>query len=205
MIIKFINSKWFARILLVIIFGALAIGVSYLDQKYKKSFPEVASGWSTFTSSNFGFSIQYPKEYTAEMNYTYSNLGHGKDIFGVSFTIPENYTTGTNLSDDSRISVESLPSQTDCSAEPFLDNPQNIQTLTENGAQYSVADSVSPAAGNIYEEKVYALVGSKPCAAIRYFIHSGNIYNYPAGAVKEFDKEKLLKEFDQIRKTLVIK
>ncbi len=205
MIIKFINSKWFARILLIIVFVALAFGGLYLEQKYKKSSPVVVSGWSMFTSSNLGFSIQYPKDYGLEMNYSYSNLGPGKDISGVSFTIPENYATGTNLSDDTRISVEFLPLLADCSAGPFLYVPQNIRTLTENGAQYSVAESADPAAGNLYEEKVYAIVGSKPCAAIRYFIHSGNIYNYPPGAVKEFDKEKLLKEFDQIRQTLVIK
>ena len=69
---------------------------------------------------------------------------------------------------------------------------------------YSVASSTGAAAGNRYEETVYALPGTNHCIAVRYFIHYGVIENYPVGLVREFDKKSLLKEFDTIRRTLNI-
>jgi len=44
------------------------------------------------------------------------------------------------------------------------------------------------AAGNRYEEQVWALKDSSPCFAVRYFIHSTVVENYPEGTVIEFDK-----------------
>ena len=40
--------------------------------------------------------------------------------------------------------------------------------------------------------------------AVRYFIHSSNIGNYPEGAVREFDRQALLNQFDQIRRSLIL-
>jgi hypothetical protein len=52
---------------------------------------------------------------------------------------------------------------------------------------------------------VYALKGTKPCIAVRYFIHSTSIGNYdPNAGVREFDREALLGAFDQIRRSLTL-
>ncbi len=82
----------------------------------------------------------------------------------------------------------------------------NVTThnVTDNGIEYSFASSTSAAAGNLYEEQVYALATSSPCTAVRYFIHSSNVGNYPAGAVREFDRAALLAEFDIIRRSVSI-
>jgi hypothetical protein len=68
---------------------------------------------------------------------------------------------------------------------------------------YSVASSTGAAAGNRYDETVYALPGTNPCIAVRYFIHYGVIENYPAGTVRAFDEAALRSEFDAIRRTLI--
>ncbi len=155
------------------------------------------------TSSLIGFTIRFPQNYTVDQKYVYQALGPGHDIKGVKFTIPSSATTGTNLSKDTYISVEVQPKASSCSANLFLDNKKTI-TFTDNGIDYSVATGTGAAAGNIYDEAVFAIPGSSPCTAVRYFIHSGNIGNYPAGTLKEFDKAGVINEFDNIRRSLVL-
>ncbi|HWP61382.1 MAG TPA: hypothetical protein VN495_02165, partial [Candidatus Paceibacterota bacterium] len=55
-----------------------------------------------------------------------------------------------------------------------------------------------------YEEDVYAISGSKPCTAVRYYIHSSDINNYPPGSVTPFDESALLSAFDSIRHSLTL-
>jgi hypothetical protein len=51
---------------------------------------------------------------------------------------------------------------------------------------------------------VYAIPGTKPCTAVRYFIHYSVFENYPPGTVKAFDHAALVATFDAIRRTLRI-
>lgn len=157
-----------------------------------------------FGNKEIGMTIRYPALYTVKEDYTYQVFGPGKNISGVKFTIPSSMATGTNLSTDSYISVEHATSSTACTAGIFLDPTYKggSVTIVENGVTMSFASTTGAAAGNRYEESVYAFPGSSPCLAIRYFIHSGTIGNYPK-EVKEFDKAALLKEFDAIRKTFI--
>ncbi len=162
-----------------------------------------------YESGSNGFSIRYPAGYTVNPNFQYQELGPGKGISGVSFTIPTSTAAGTNLAPDSYVSVEEIPQAQACSADLFL--PPNsmsgvlgVTTTTENGVTYSVASSTGAGAGNRYEEVAYAIPGTNPCIAVHYFIHYGVIENYPAGAVKAFDRQSILDQFDAIRKTLTI-
>jgi len=156
-----------------------------------------------YHNSSVGFSIRYPANYLVNTNYQ-SELSPDRKISGVKFTIPESITTGTNLSSDSGISVESIPDTQDCNASFFLYNNLTAQTITDNGVDYSFASSTDAAAGNRYEEKIWAMPGTNPCVAIHYFIHYGAIENYPQGLVQEFDKTSLINLFDKIRQTLII-
>jgi hypothetical protein len=98
-----------------------------------------------------------------------------------------------------------MPQASKCTAGQFLSTKTiKSQIITDGNTSYSVASSSDAAAGNRYEETVYALTGSQPCLAVRYFVHYGAIGNYPDGAVKEFDKKTLINQFDSIRHTLVI-
>ncbi len=158
--------------------------------------------WDTYATSTY--SVQYPPGYTVNAAYAYDQFGPKKLISGVSFTVPGEMATGTNLGSDTRVTVEQLPRAKNCTADIFI--PANVkpQNITQNGVQYSLATTSDAGAGNRYEESVYALTGSSPCTAVRYFVHYSAIENYPAGTVRAFDRAQLLSDFDQVRQSLTL-
>lgn len=139
--------------------------------------------------------------YKADESYVYQ-ISPTKIIPGVKFTIPLDHATGTNLSNDSYLSVETFGLPGECDAVLFLDGKHDSLPLSEEGVNYLVATSSNAGAGNRYEETVYAIEGTDPCLAVRYLIHHTVVENYPAGAVSEFDRAALLSEFDKIRRSL---
>ncbi|HOK17147.1 MAG TPA: MliC family protein [Candidatus Paceibacterota bacterium] len=162
---------------------------------------------NTYLDAVVGFTIRYPIDYKIDTSYKYQALGPGKEIGGVKFIIPESFATGTNLSSfDTGISVEIIPTTENCQASLFLPvtDSTEVENLVDNNIEYSFAKITEGAAGNYYEEQVWALIETNPCIALRYLIHSTNINNYPERMVKEFDRANLLNTFDKIRSSLVI-
>jgi hypothetical protein len=158
--------------------------------------------WSNFASSTWGVSLRYPPGYKVTSAFQNTSVSPTKPIMGASFTIPASVATGTNLSTDTYLSIEQLPRANKCTADIFLAANVVAREALDGGVTYSVATSSGAAAGNRYDELVWALPASKPCTAVRYYIHSTNLGNYATGTVREFDRVKLLQEFDQIRHTL---
>lgn len=143
-----------------------------------------------------GFSIRLPKEYHVE---------EGQPGAGVVLVIASSTWTGTNLASDTHVGVRNTREPAACSAGLFLnDRPVTPYEWTDGDVTYSVASSTDAAAGSRVEMTFYALPETNPCLVIYYFIRYGAIENYPEGTVKEFDKAALLREFDAIRRTLVV-
>jgi hypothetical protein len=90
-----------------------------------------------------------------------------------------------------------------CNANLFLYGDVQSDIINDDGKEYSFAVRTEGAAGNYYEEQVWALVDTNPCLAVRYLIHSTAIENYPEGTISEFNKDALIKEFDNIRRSLI--
>ncbi|MCX6761089.1 MAG: MliC family protein, partial [Candidatus Nealsonbacteria bacterium] len=158
-----------------------------------------------YSDSANGFSIRYPAGYSADASYKYQALGPGKDISGVKFVIPVSMASGTNLSNyDTGVSIEEIPDVQECNAGIFIYPGASIQDISDNNVDYSLATISDAGAGNFYEEKVWAIPGTNPCIAIRYFIHFTNIGNYDPGTIKEFNHSALINQFDQIRRTLIL-
>jgi hypothetical protein len=158
----------------------------------------------TYSNPVLGVSLRYPKGYTVNEAYAYDQFGDKKLIHGVSFIIPESMATGTNLASDTYVSVEQLPNAKNCTGDIFLTANVKAQKINENGVDYSVASSSGAAAGNRYDETIYALAGTHPCTALRYYVHYGAIENYPAGTVTGFDGAALIDAFDTIRRSVVM-
>jgi hypothetical protein len=158
---------------------------------------------ATSTYATTTFSVVYPSDYTLDQTYVNTQVNPKKPIHGLKFTIPMRVATGTNLSNDTYISIESLPRAKICTGDIYLAANVKPLSFSENGVQYSVATSSDAGAGNLYEETVYAFAGSSPCTAVRYFIHSTQLANYPTGTVQAFDRSALLNAFDTIRRSIV--
>ena len=160
-----------------------------------------ASAWPLYRNAKLGYAISYPPSWRVDTAHDYQALGPGKDIYGTAFIVSPSTAFGTNLSNDSYLAVETLPGTAGCTADKFLDDAdqEGVRTETDGGITWSVELGSDAGAGNLYDETVYAVQGSQPCLAIRYFIHSTNIANYPPGSVTQFDKTKLLATFDRIR------
>jgi membrane-bound inhibitor of C-type lysozyme len=198
------------------VFWTKGNGALVLENNQEKSYigcialrPDTGNLPKVYQDGQAGIALRYPNGYAIDTAYVYNELGPQKTAHGVKFIIPESMATGTNLASDSYISFEQIP-QTDipkgqsCTARLFVDPETPVVTMTEGDTEYSVASSTGAGAGNRYEEHVYAIPGTNPCIAVRYFIHYGVFENYPEGSVKRFDEKALLKEFDEIRQSLTI-
>ena len=82
---------------------------------------EPPTGWRTYGNTKLRYSIAYPSGWTVDASYVYPERLNGKDLTGVSFTIPDRIRAGTNLAPDTRLSVESIPDAKQCEAGLFLD------------------------------------------------------------------------------------
>lgn len=195
-----------------IVFWNKGNGITYTEngaQPYMGCM-QVASGTAALSQSygngSKGFTLRYAPGYIIDEKYTYQGFGPTKSIYGTKFTIPATTATGTNLSSDSYLSVEQIQNATSCDATLFLDKALGgkVATTSDNGMTYSVSSSTDAAAGNRYEETVYAIPGSSPCTAVRYLVHYGVFENYPKGTIQQFDRMAIMSQFDAIRRTLTL-
>lgn len=188
----------------------------FLDcQERVSALPGSASSTKIFFYDSKDFSLMLPRfttppqitrtdSYTVDESHSYG-LIPGETIAGVKFTIPQAMSQGTNLSKDSYISVEHITNAKKCTGDMFLEGEHLVAKVVEKGLTYSVASTTGAAAGNRYEEIVYATGGKTMCLAVRYFIHYGVFENYPAGTVKEFNKKALIDTFNTIRTSITVK
>jgi len=175
-------------------------------------FPVQGRVASTTYASNYktgNFSIDIPNGYTINEN-PQNPHGLPNNVSEIRFTIPPSMATGTNMSNDTSVSiVRSSPSPTKgCIATLFTGNTNVMggtltpETVIDNGVKYSYAKTGDAAAGNRYETTGFALPDTNPCIGIFYFVHYTVINNYPEGTVTEFDRPSLYQAFDSIRHTL---
>lgn len=196
-------NKLIPTLIVVILAGAL-VYVYVERQKTPVVVPPIQQPTlHTYTDPQGAFSLKFPSDYVVDTSYTY-DAAPARLIHGVKFTIPTSRARGTNLSTDSYVSIERIPNTTSCSAVLFFDTNQTAEERSEEGVTYSISTLRDAAAGNRYDVTVYALPGSDPCTAIRYFIHYGALQNYDPGAVTDFNEAQLTREFDAIRASFTL-
>jgi hypothetical protein len=162
------------------------------------------TGWRIYGDAKLGFSVAYPAKWRVDRAHVYPTPIDDTRIVGVAFMIPPKLALHTNLSTDSYLSIESAPSTDTCKPNAFLATSDTQRDEDHGSLLWSVATSGDAGAGNLYDETVYALKGSHPCLAIRYFVHSTNVGNYTPGTVKQFDRAGLFGTFDRIRSTFAL-
>lgn len=195
------RSGYFAFSLIGIACGWVAATAAVLNTNHA---PPIAplSGMILYQNKAMHFVIAHPPKWNVDANFVDSTMGPGKEIHGVAFTISPERTKGTNLANDTSLAVLTLHGA--CNASRFIDSAQDMKTVTDGDRTYSYATAQDAGAGNRYEQTIYALQGTSPCLAVRYFVHYNAIENYPAGTVKAFDGDALMKTFDKMRRSLAV-
>ena len=192
---------------IIVLIALLAVLGFYF---YKSDDTSTASSENVYKDFDRGYTISFPSKISSsnvvdDNTFQIFDGRSNRGDQGVEFLIPKSMTIETNLSKDSSVTITQNPSDIECKAENSrLTNNGKVFNLSDKGVQYFVATSSDAAAGNRYEQVVYTIVNSKPCTTIGYNIHSTVFENYPEGTVKRFDKQALIKKFDEIRRSLVL-
>ena len=181
------------------VWAGIGVAVFFFLNPKESGAPSVLGEPGLYVHENPGFAVRYPEGFTLDTGYTYAAMGEGKEIKGISFTVPKSLTEGTNLSTDTRLSIEWKDKAT-CTVTDFLEGAEHVQTVVDEDAVYVVGIGGGAGAGNRYEEAVY-VPGGVGCTAVRYFIHTTVIENYPEGTVKAFDRTALMLAFDSMRRS----
>lgn len=156
-------------------------------------------GWAPYRSDAYGFSVRYPEDWTVDPGYAYTLLGPDQAIRGVAFRVPADARAGTNLAQDSAVSVERADGGA-CTPATFLGTElRDTATVTENGRSWQVGRGGGAGAGNFYDETVHVTEAGGACYGIRLFIHTTNVANYDPGTVTEFDRSVLDAAYAQFR------
>ena len=150
--------------------------------------PSVAS--TKYEDKKLGFSVVRPKS-TLVATQGFEGFLPLTQTPVVAFTLPEELFAGTNLGEAGvYVGASSSAEATSKWNVPVADSAETSVGMVEiNGVTFAVFTSVEPAAGNIYEERVYRTLHAGICFEVVELLHSGNIANYPP-SIKEFDRAK---------------
>lgn len=165
--------------------------------------PEIIPGVESLLYSNekLGFQFLDPQnstDYPQAINYL-----HVTKKLGAAIALPEVMLAGTNLGEAVfAVGVDADPTVvSNCTKLSELEN-KDLGPAIINGVKFEAFSGADPAAGNLYESKVYRTVYNGICYEVVELLHSGNIYNYPSGTVQEFDRVKFFGILEKIAQTL---
>lgn len=159
----------------------------------------IAGGWPHYVAPRHTWSIAYPPGAKVDEAYVNETMGPDHTIKGVAFYVPQRFARGTNLHDDSALSVEHLPG-INCKPSQFVDPAEDPRIIGADGRRYRTAHGEDAGAGNRYETTIFVVDGT--CTAVRYFLHYSAIENYDPGTVTAFDRKAVLARFDRMRASL---
>lgn len=169
----------------------------------------VPADWRSYTSPDYGFTIQYPKGFTIfERGTDYDKaVGHpmievcdGNTVGCFAYSGAE--YAGTNF-EGAALSVNVVTvarTEKECNEIETGSNP--ITTKTINGLLFHYGeDGDGVAAGSAKTSLVYRTFYNKVCFELSVNFAIANFENFEAGTIKEFDGAKLLNDFDAMVNT----
>ncbi|MFA6410010.1 MAG: hypothetical protein WCW26_00325 [Candidatus Buchananbacteria bacterium] len=158
---------------------------------------------SKYNNAEFGFSFWYPKDSEIRKENLEGYLSLSKTGL-VGIFLPKDLFAGTNLGEV--VVIVGVSTSTE-----ILSKCEQINTINDEKDLGQAIIGILPAhkfsavgvgAGNIYESTIYRLVKNQSCYEIVEMLHSGNIYNYDPGTVKEFDQDKFSGILEEMVQTL---
>jgi len=195
--------------ILIILLAALAV---FAFEKYKPPVTlttpspststtpsEINPNWSRYQDTQDGFSIAFPPDYLLTQNTEVpaSDISLGVPV--ATINLPESYFKGTNLGEAS-LTVRIATSSSDI-ATCVANTAYSVGQRQINGENFAQYNFIGAAAGNIYDSVLLRNSHDNRCYEIEILMHSGNIANYTPGTVKEFNRDEILDDLEQIANT----
>jgi hypothetical protein len=172
-------------------------------------YSNVAEWQTDANNAKGGFSIAYPIDFDTQDNYTATpgaNWSVGATSTGIVFftlTVPRAFEPQTNFA-GATLTVGSSEDPTavaQClAADQNSGQTMSTSTTDINGTAFTVFQSASAGAGNLYQTTSYRALHNGQCYALEYTIHSSQIANYPASYdLQPFDQASI----DSLMQTII--
>lgn len=163
------------------------------------------TGWETFSNSQYGFTIQYPKEFKLYSNWddvkslTYSpvcspNMTGCLVLFSDSY--PKTNFEGAGISIDVH---KDLSTKSSCLAAKEGEKQAGKQTI--NGAEFQIFEYSGVGAGHVEDHRFYRTFNKSECIAVALRVAYANIGVYEPGAIKEFNEKEVWNKLEQTLST----
>ncbi|MDD5068680.1 MAG: hypothetical protein PHS53_02465 [Candidatus Pacebacteria bacterium] len=167
------------QILSSIVFGGSVSAITPLPTK-----PALLT---EYRSDESGYIVEYPQDFRVDESG--KSPVTGDFIQGIIFHFPTSLTSGTNLSQDSYISIETK-GEVACTPEDFLGDPllKQLPDINSGSIAWKGGMVGDAGAGNMYVQNAYATLHNTVCYGVRLFLHSTNVDNYPSGTIRAFDR-----------------
>jgi hypothetical protein len=152
------------------------------------------------------FSLSYSDDFVPAY-YNGGEVTKGPPVFALQY-IDTQQLTSTNLSEVYfLLDVSDDPQNVETCTQPLsLGAPETVLgDTTVNGVNFTKSEATGVGAGNVYEQVYLRAVHNDSCYEVTYFVHYGNIGNYPTGTVTEFDRTALYQQLDEILASLILK
>jgi hypothetical protein len=152
------------------------------------------------------FTLSYSDDF-APAYYNGGEVTKIPPVFSLQY-IDTQQLTSTNLSEVYfLLGVSDAPQDVATCTQPLsLGAPETVLGETSvNGVSFTKSEATGAGAGNVYEQVYLRTVQNDSCYEVTYFVHYGNIGNYPPGMVTEFDRTALYQQLDEILASLILK
>lgn len=168
-----------------------------LDNTNTTAAPESSIVVRTYSDPSKLFEIDYPDFYIVSAT-TPTSDDYGVLQHVVRVQSPEQERVGSNLIESSVLVGYSKKAQDVRSCITAHTGETKLGAITVSGNEYTIYTNDGAAAGNFYQTVRYRTLKNQTCFEASLMMHSGNIGNYPAGTVKEFDRAATLERLKAI-------
>ncbi|HTK33497.1 MAG TPA: hypothetical protein VL335_03055 [Candidatus Paceibacterota bacterium] len=138
------------------------------------------TSWKTYTNSELGFSVKYPKDLVTNADYP--------DSFVLA--IPKDKYFHWPLLDDAKITITATSTcPTLVGDGPLIPKPVSVQVGNYEFARY---ESAGAAAGNLYREMAFDYVNQGTCYHLSLFVHGANgagLYVSGQALISQYDAQ----------------
>lgn len=157
----------------------------------------------TFTYSDDLVSLEYSDAF-APVNYPYNFLQRDNSTLALTL-LDQTFYEKTNLGEAYFVlNLFDTPGIVTSCYDAYYDPETSVGPVTINGVIFQESTAVGAAAGNLYDQTIYRTVQNNVCMEAVFFMHYGNIGNYPPD-IKEFDRDALIQMFEEVLGTLTLK